>query len=164
MKRDDRLERAIGGRRRGVWRATAAIVAVGLFALLWGLRSPERRRERVADRVKIGDDTVQVRRTIDVVGARCPARELEHLRGSFASGLPPSALEYGMGRLHAETAERLVLPLEGEPARCRPRAGSTEIGLDRSGRILWIVPVTGHTPLRLPEGFIPADYAATDDG
>jgi hypothetical protein len=164
VKRDERLDRAIGRRRRGIWRATTAIVVVGVIALVWVWRSPERRRERVADRVGIGDDSAYVREALGVVGRRCPARELEHLRDRFASGLPPAALEYGMGRLHVETAERWVLPLEGEPARCLPSAGSTEIGLDASGRVLWIVPVTGRTPLRLPAGLIPADYAATDDG
>lgn len=155
MARGERqLDRAIQRRQRGIRRATGAIVLAGIGLVLWTLNTPERRQERRAGGVHIGDDTARITERFAVAGRRCSTGALEHLRDRFPSDFAPATSDALLERLRAETVERRVIPLPYRGDDCLPDAGSTEIGVDRAGRVLWLVPVTGRTPLRLPDDLL----------
>lgn len=95
-------------------------------------------------------------------GAVCTAGSLEHLREHLPQGFAPAAQEQTIGRMQRETAERWIYPLRrNERARCTPRQGATEVGLDRNRRILWYVPVTGRTEVVLPDEYLPEGSGAS---
>lgn len=145
--------------KRGTRRVTAIIVLVGLGVLVWGLATPERRRARVVGKVALGNTTEQVARQLGRPAAVCPVGGLEHLQERFPTGTPPATAEQALARMQQETAERWIYPLEteaGAKAGCTPRQGDTEIGLDRNGRVLWYVPVTGRRPVVAPDRILPA--------
>lgn len=149
-------------RQRGVRRATGLIVLLGLAVLAWVLMSPERRRERRVADLALATDSTGVRALLGAPGATCTAGSLEHLGRRFPTGTPPAAVEEALARLQPETAERWVYPLEEDASvGCLPPDGSTEVGFDRRGRVLWYVPVTGRAAIVLPEGYLPS--AAEND-
>lgn len=140
-------------------RVTAAIVVLGLLALVWGLASTERRRARETKRLEVGMGAAQVVQVMGEPPVTCPVGTLAHLRDRFPVGTPAVAAEQVVARLQRETAERWVYPLKrggGAPAGCTPGEGSTEVGLDRNRRVLWYVPVTGRRPLEVPEAYYPS--------
>lgn len=142
-------------------RVTGAVLLVGLVLLVWALASPERRRARLAHRLHVGDDTAQAVRLFGEPGARCATGSLEHLRDRFPIGTPRPAVEQSLTRMQAETVQRWVFPLKkGSRAGCVPARGGTEVGVDRSGRVRWFVPVTGRIPLVLPDDYQPASTGA----
>ncbi len=144
--------------KQGIRRVTAAIVLVGLAILAWGLATPERRRARTVGKVEIGHNAQQVRGQLGPPGAVCPVGGLEHLQERFPTGTPPATAEQALARMQQETAQRWIYPLKteaGVKVGCTPRGGDTEIGLDRSGRVLWYVPVTGRRPVVAPDRILP---------
>lgn len=129
---------------------------MGIAVLVWALSSTERRRERAAGKLGLGDPAARVTQLLGPPAATCPPGSVEHLREHLPAGFPPAAEEETLGRLQVETAERWVYPLDGgEEAGCAPAEGMTEVGLDRSRRVLWYVPVTGKTPMVFPEEYLP---------
>ena len=155
------MDQALRVRQRGVWRVTALILLVGVAILAWVFLGTERRRTRAVAKLELMDDQARVAQILGSPPARCPAGGLDHLRERFPTGTPPAAVEQALARLQDETAERWVYPLErGERAGCTPRRGSTEIGFDREGHVLWYVPVTGRVALEVPPEYLPA---ATDN-
>ena len=160
MPRNRTLDRALGTSKRSIWIATGFILLIGMVLLFW-LFSPTElnRRERV-DRLAPGDHMGRVAQVLGPPGARCAAGDLSRFAGSFPPGWPSAAVETTLQALEQETADRWVYPLdEDEAVSCTPTEGWTEIGLDAEGSVLWLVAITGESPLRLPDRFTPA---ATD--
>ncbi|HEX2188649.1 MAG TPA: hypothetical protein VHG51_07100 [Longimicrobiaceae bacterium] len=143
-------------------RATGAILLLGIAVLAFVLLSPERRRERRADDLRVGDEAGRVQALLGVPPVTCPAGSLDHLADRFPTGTPPAAVEAALARLQAETAERWVYPLDMEErVGCVPGEGTTEVGFDRGRSVLWYVPVAGRVAIVVPEGYLPA--AADND-
>lgn len=129
-----------------------------MLLLVWFISPGERTRRERVERLQLGDGEPRVTALLGAAAARCPAGTLAHLRDSFPPGWPGASLETALQGLAAGTSERLIFPLEAEDgAGCEPRDGNTEIGLDAEGRVFWYVALLGETPLRLPEGFAPAE-------
>jgi hypothetical protein len=140
-----------------VWRATAAIVLVGVIVLVWVLSPSERHRHRVVGRLAVGDSVSRVTELLGEPAARCPGSTIHHLVGSFPGGWTTAAMETAVQTLAQQTRERLVYPLgHRRPADCRPHDGQTEVGVDAHGRVRWILTVAGKTVVRLPPDFAPA--------
>lgn len=124
---------------------SAAIVGVGLLVVLAGLLfNGGRKQERAAAQISIGDDTTEVMRLLGDPANRCDASSLTHLSNRFEAGTPRPVIDETLAVLRPATAARWVYP---EGAGCITSDGDTEIGLDRTGRVLWIVPVTNKRPL-----------------
>ena len=160
--RDRRVDQALRTHQRGVRRVTALILVAGLAVVAFFLMSPERRRERRVGDLHIMEDSAGVRALLGAPGASCPTGGLEHLGNRFPTGTPPATVEDVLARLQRETAQRWVYPLDpGRRVGCVPPDGSTEVGLDRRGRVLWYVPVHERVAIVLPKGYLPS--AAEDD-
>lgn len=155
--RNRNVDRAIRRRQRGIRRATAAVVVIGLGGLVWAYTLPEQRQGRRAGGLEIGDDSARITERFGAVGRVCPVGALEHLRDRFPEDTPPATAQAALERMRRETARRRVIPLPRGTDDCLPDPGATEIGIDRDGRVLWIVPLTGRTPLRLPDDLLPSD-------
>ena len=127
-----------------------AIIAVGLVVLaaVWMLSSG-RQRERRAMNVEVGEDSSSVIRLLGAPPHRCQPSNLAHLMSQFPAGTPRPTIEEETERLRRATAARWIYP-DGEG--CIPDSGATELGLDRSGRVLWIVPARDNRPLRFGGG------------
>lgn len=139
-----------------MWRVTAAILLLGLVALVWMLSPTERERRSVVRELEIGDDTARV---VAALGPpiRCRTLGSETLREHFPEDWSPAAAEAAMGRLQQETAHRWVYPINlRKRIPCESQEAHTEVGVDRQGRVLWLVPLTGKTPLRLPDEYTPS--------
>lgn len=137
------------------------VLLVGLVLLVWAFASPERRRARLAHRLHVGDDTARVVQLFGRPGKRCPTGSMDHLRDRFPIGTPAPAVEQTLARMQSETTQRWVFPLRaGRQAGCVPKRGATEVGVDRRGRVRWLVPVTGRIPLVLPDDYQPASTGA----
>lgn len=108
----------------------------------------------MAGRLEIGDDSAQITAILQEDGVTCPVGALDHLRGRVPGNPSPAALEATLERLRRETAVRRVVPLPERPRNCAPAGGATEIGVDRAGRVLWIVSLSGRAPVRLPDEFM----------
>jgi hypothetical protein len=122
-----------------------AIIALGLLVLaVVLLMSGGRRRESQALQVVPGDDTTAVIRLLGAPPHRCEPSNLAHLGTQFPAQTPRPTIEDETERLRRATAGRWLYP-KGEG--CVPGAGATEIGLDRAGRVLWIVPMRDKRPL-----------------
>jgi len=124
---------------------SATIVGVGLLVVLAGLMfSGGRKLEKAAAQVSIGDDSTEVINLLGAPAHRCEASSLAHLASRFESGTPRPVIDETLAILRPATAARWVYPAG---AGCIPGDGDTEVGLDRTGRVLWIVPVTNKRPL-----------------
>lgn len=122
-----------------------AIIAIGLVVLaVVLLLSGGRRRERQAVQVVPGDDSTAVIRLLGAPPHRCEPSNLAHLGTQFPAQTPRPTIEDETERLRRATTQRWLYP-RGEG--CVPGGGATEIGLDRAGRVLWIVPVRDERPL-----------------
>ncbi|HEX7243423.1 MAG TPA: hypothetical protein VF263_24275 [Longimicrobiaceae bacterium] len=138
-------------------RVTALILLLGIAAVAYALLTPERRRAREMRKVAVGTDAARVAGVLGPPADTCPTGSLDHLRTRFPVGTAPAAMEQAIVRMQRETAERWVYPLkEGGRAGCVPAEGATEVGIDRRRRVLWYVPVTGHRPVEVPAGYLPA--------
>jgi hypothetical protein len=140
-----------------VWRATVAILLVGLIVLVWVLSPSERHRRRVAGRLEVGDSVSRVTELLGEPAARCPGSSIHHLAESFPTGWTTAATETAVQALAQQTRERLVYPLSRRRvADCRPHDDQTEVGVDARGHVRWILPIAGKSVVRLPADFAPA--------
>jgi hypothetical protein len=125
-----------------------AILGIGL-AVLAGvlLMSGDRGRERAALQVVAGDDSAAVIRLLGEPPHRCEPSSLAHLASQFSADTPRPTIEEETEQLRRATVARWIYP-RGQG--CVPGGGATEIGLDRAGRVLWIVPARDKRPLTYP--------------
>lgn len=122
-----------------------AIIGIGLVVLaVVLLMSGGRRLERQALQVVPGDDSTTVIRLLGPPPNRCEPSNLAHLVTQFPAQTPRPTIEDETERLRRATAQRWLYPRD---EGCVPGAGATEIGLDRAGRVLWIVPARDKRPL-----------------
>jgi hypothetical protein len=122
-----------------------AIIGLGLLVVAAALIfSGGRKRENQASKVVVGDDSTAVTRILGAPPHRCPPSNLAHLGSQFPAQTPRPTIEQETERLRRATVGRWVYP-DGEG--CVPGDGATEIGLDASGRVLWIVPSRDKRPL-----------------
>lgn len=122
-----------------------AIIGIGLLILAAVLMmSGGRRRESQAAQVVVGDDSAAVVRLLGAPPHRCEPSSLSHLADQFPAQTPRPTIEDETARLRRGTVVRWVYP-RGEG--CVPGDGATEIGLDREGQVLWIVPARDKRPL-----------------
>jgi hypothetical protein len=157
LPRNRRLDDALGTSKRSVWIATGLILLAGAVLLFWFFSPGERSRRDRVGRLELGDPSARVAAVLGEPPARCPAGDLSHLRESFPPGWPAASLETALQTLAGETSERWVYPLDDDDtASCGGRRGTTEIGLDAEGRILWSIAILGETRIELPERFTPA--------
>ena len=125
---------------------SAGIIILGLLVLGAALLfNGSRKREGAASDVLVGDDSTEVVRLLGQPPHRCEASSLAHLVDRFAAGTPRPTIDETIASLRPLTAARWVYP---KGAGCVTDDGDTEIGLDRQGRVLWIVPVTDKQPLQ----------------
>ncbi|HLL46385.1 MAG TPA: hypothetical protein VK399_06740 [Longimicrobiaceae bacterium] len=151
------MDQALRTRHKGVRRVTALILLAGLAVVAFIMLRPERRRERLVGDIELMADSASVRALLGTPGATCTTGGLEHLGRRFPTGTPPAMVGEVTDRLQRETAQRWVYPLDEDGrAGCVPPDGATEVGLDRQGRVLWYVPVTGRVALVVPEGYLPS--------
>jgi hypothetical protein len=123
---------------------SAAIIAIGLLVVAGVLLFGGSRREGRAADLAVGDDSASVVRLMGAPPHRCEASNLAHLADQFAPGTPRPTIDEELTRLRRGTAARWVYP-RGQG--CVPDDGATEIGLDRQGRVLWVVPTRDKRPL-----------------
>lgn len=123
---------------------SAGIVALGVLVLAVLLLSGGRKRERAAARLVAGEDSAAVVRLLGSPPHRCEASNLAHLRDQFPGGTPRTTIDEELARLRGATAGRWLYP-QGEG--CVPGKGATEVGLDRQGRVLWVVPARNKRPI-----------------
>lgn len=150
------MDRALQTRRRGIWAVTIAILVVGLIVLVWSFSPTERHRRDVMGRLEIGDDSARV---AQLVGSplRCPGSAMDALRRSLPTDWPPAAAEQALRRLEADTGERWLYPIHlRQRIGCTSQSPHTEVGIDRRGRVLWYVPVTGKSTIVLPDQYSPS--------
>jgi len=127
---------------------SAVILALGAVIVLAIMFSPGRRRERAAAGLMIGDDSARVAARLGGNPTRCPAGQLDHLFERFPGGIPRPTREEALAMMRRETGARWIYPGRGG---CTPQGGDAEVGLGRDGRVLWVVPATGRTPLVYPD-------------
>ena len=144
---DRNVDRALQTHRGRSRLVSAAIIAGGLLVALGIYLFADRQRERVASSVRVGDDSTSVMARMGKEPVRCPGNELQHLLQAFPAGTPRPTAEEALSVLYARTVSRWVYPDERHANACRPRRGDHEVGFDRSGRVLWVVPVHGTTPI-----------------
>ncbi|HEV2145924.1 MAG TPA: hypothetical protein VGR37_00760 [Longimicrobiaceae bacterium] len=159
--RDRRVDNALKVPQRGIRRATALILLLGVAVVALVLLSPERRRERRVARLELRDESARVRTLMGEPETTCTGGGLGHLRRRFPTGTPPATVEQAIGRLERDTSERWIYRLDdGARVGCTPGDGTVEVGLDREHRVLWYVPAAGRVPIVAPEEYLPV---ATDN-
>jgi hypothetical protein len=122
-----------------------AIIGIGLLILAAVLlMSGGRQREGKALQLVVGDDSTEVVQLLGAPPHRCEPSSLAHLGTQFPAQTPRPTIEDETARLRRGTVARWIYP-RGEG--CVPGDGATEIGLDRAGRVLWIVPARDKRPL-----------------
>jgi len=142
---DARVDNALRKHKRQSRIVSAVIVGLGLLVVAAGLLlNGGRKRESAAGRVMVGDDTTEVTALLGPPPHRCDPSSLAHLATRFDAGTPRPTIDETIADLRQATASRWVYP---RGAGCVTGDGDTEIGLDRNGRVLWIVPVTNKRPL-----------------
>ena len=127
------------------------ILLLGLAVVAVIMLSGDRRRERAANRVMVGDDSTAVAGLLGPRPVRCPAGNLAHLYDRFPGGTPRTTRESALERLRLGTSARWIYPDDRGSTACTARSGDTEIGLGRDGRVLWVIPVTERETLVLPD-------------
>lgn len=140
---DRPIDQALKSHKRMSRIVSAVIVVLGLGILAVVLLTGDRQRERAAVGILPGDDSTAVKRLMGDPPHRCEPSSLAHLADRFPD-MPRPTVEQEIARLRAGTAARWLYP---EGAGCVPARGDTEIGLDRDGHVLWIVPLTGRRPI-----------------
>jgi hypothetical protein len=123
---------------------SAAIIAIGLLIVAGALLFGGSRREGRATQLAVGDDSASVIQLMGAPPHRCEASSLAHLADQFAAGTPRPTIDDEIAELRRGTVARWVYP-RGQG--CVPDDGATEIGLDRQGRVLWVVPTRNKRPL-----------------
>lgn len=118
---------------------SAGILLIGLLAAAAILLSSGRRQERAANRIKVGDDSTAVVALLGQPGQRCAPGSMAHLTERFPGGTPRLTIENMLGRFRVDTAARWVYP-DDEGGGCAPDEGDVEVGIDRNGKVLWLVP------------------------
>ena len=155
MARTRVVDRVLHTHGRGPWIASGVMVALGVILLIWLLSPSERKRRSVMESVAIGADTAEVLR---VLGApvRCPPKATEVVRMSFPEDWPPRLVETALSRMDFGTRERWVYAINlRKRLGCNAEEPHTEIGVGVDGAVLWTVDITGRTPIRLPEDYMP---------
>lgn len=156
-RHDRRVDQALRTRQKGVRRVTGLILLAGLAVVAYILLSPERKWERRIADLRVLADSASVRTLLGTPGAACATGGLEHLAGRFPVGTPPATVEEVVARLQRETAQRWVYAPDGDDrVGCVPPDESTEVGLDRRGRVLWYVRRADKVAIELPEGYLPS--------
>lgn len=119
---------------------------LGLIAIAVALQfSPDRQRRRKAARLPVGTDSAVVLRTLGARPTRCPAGQMEHVRGELRT--PADVTDDSvMIQLRRDTRQRWLYPGRGG---CTPQKGETEVGFDAAGRVLWIQPAARSGDVRL---------------
>src|SRR5215207_4491340 len=143
--RSNPIDRALKTHKSRSRMVSAAILAVGVLVVLAVLLSPGRRRERAAGELAFGEDSTTVLERMGDSPRRCPTGTLEHVYDAFEGAIPRQTREAVLERMRRETATRWIYPGRNG---CTPRRGDVEIGFDRDGRVLWIVPSTRRVPLQ----------------
>lgn len=123
---------------------SAAIIAIGLLIVAGALLFGGSRREGKAAQLAVGDDSASVKQLLGAPPHRCEASNLAHLTDQFAPGTPRPTIDEELNQLRRGTVARWVYP-RGQG--CVPDDGATEVGLDRQGRVLWVVPTYDKRPL-----------------
>jgi hypothetical protein len=147
---DARIDQALQSHKRKSRMVSLAIVGIGLLVLAGVmLFSRGRQREQTAIKVEVGEDSAAVIRLLGAPPHRCPPSNLAHLGTQFPAQTPRPTVDEELERLRRGTAGRWIYP-RGEG--CVPGDGATEVGLDRAGNVLWIVPARDKRPLRYSGG------------
>jgi hypothetical protein len=137
------------GAHRGWSRViSATILALGILVVI-GLnwKRQERETARAARALRVGDDSTSVLAALGAPVVRCQPGGLDHLRNAMPPGTPRPTAEETLQQLRRGTSARWVW---GKRATCAPRAGHTEVGFTRDGRMLWAVAEHGAGPATLP--------------
>ena len=143
---DTRVDDALRVNKNKSRMVSAGIIILGLLVVGGALLfSGSRKREGAAVDVMVGDDSVAVVRLLGQPPNRCEASSLAHLAEHFVAGTPRPTIDETINSLRPRTVARWVYPKD---AGCVTDGGDTEIGLDRNGQVLWIVPVAEKQPLR----------------
>ena len=142
----DRALQTHRGRSRAV---SAAIIAVGLLAVLLIVLFRDGGRERSARSIRVGDDSTSVAQRMGKEYTRCAGNELGHLANTFPANTPRPTVEEMLAPLYGRTVTRWVYSGGGRDNPCRPGRGDTEVGFNNEGRVLWAVPVHGTTPIEM---------------
>jgi hypothetical protein len=145
---DSRIDRALGGHRKGSRLLSAAILAVGILVVVAAiLFRQSQETARAARSVRVGDDSASVLTALGAPAARCGVGRLAHLAAAMPPGTPRPTTEETLATLRQGTVSRWVW---GRGAGCTPRDGQTEIGFTRDGRVFWAVAELGGDPATLP--------------
>jgi hypothetical protein len=135
---------------------TIAILLAGAAVVMYAFTRAEARRERALDGLQVGDTTTQVVERLGEPPHVCPTGALTHLEDQFSGGWPAAARARAIETLRQQTAERWVYPLRDEhTSPCAAPTNATEFGIGHDRRVLWLIPLAGRQPLRLPESFAP---------
>jgi hypothetical protein len=124
---------------------SAAIIAAGVLILLGYLMLGDRKRERSARSIRLGDDAASVATRMGGEGAKCPVGDLAHLQNAFPPNTPRPTAEEEIAGLRGRTATRWVYGDDG----CTPESGDTEVGFTSAGRVVWVVRTHGTTPITM---------------
>jgi hypothetical protein len=141
---DARIDQALRTHKRKSRMVSLAIVTIGLLIVAVALLMGGRKREGRAASLAVGDDSTAVVRLLGAPPHRCEASNLAHLENQFPSGTPRPTIDEEIVRLRRGTVSRWVYP-KGQG--CVPDDGATEVGLDRQGQVLWVVPTRDKRPL-----------------
>jgi hypothetical protein len=142
------IDRALNTHKPRSRQVSAAILALGLVALLVALYlAPDRQRRRKAGALALGADSGAVLRQLGPRPTRCPTGAMEHL-GPQISGLSGAQQDSALAGLRRGTAARWIYP--GRHG-CTPAAGETEVGLDPAGRVLWVLPDAEGGDVKIPD-------------
>jgi hypothetical protein len=128
---------------------SAVILGLGVLIVAGVLLFGDRGRERAAGSVRVGDDSTSVAARMKAQPEHCPGNDLGHLANTFPANTPRPTVEETLGSLSGRTRTRWVYPKESRTNPCRPRSGETEVGFSADGRVLWVVPVHGTTPIAM---------------
>ncbi|HEX2207233.1 MAG TPA: hypothetical protein VHG93_06085 [Longimicrobium sp.] len=141
---DTRVDQALRTNKRQSRMVSLAIIAIGLLIVAGSLLLGGRQREGRATKLVVGDDSTAVIGLLGQPPHRCAPSNLAHLADQFAPGTPRPTIDEELTRLRRGTVGRWVYP-RGQG--CVPDDGAIEIGLDRQGRVLWVVPTHDKRPL-----------------
>jgi hypothetical protein len=160
MPRTHVLDRALQTSGKGPLMATVVIAAIGLLLLIWFVSPTERKRRSAMGELEIGADSARVHRLLGAP-VRCSAAQVARMRAGFPTDWPAPAVESVSARLAGATAQRWVYPINlRKRIGCGAADGHTEVGIGKNGRVLWFIPVTGRTPIQMPDEYMPSADAS----